>query len=503
MACRKPWERSQLIDMLPKSFVHGGLTKWRKEILFERERGMMPATIPLIAAKRAVRDLAPLRHQVRAQLRACRNIYSTVAEINQSTTSGNYDPSSERHRLLLSRLETFGLPFDEPAADYMAKYLRHMDRIEREYEHIGAYITHATRSIADGTVPISWEEYHQNMEDAYEEDPNAIARPRQHTSFVATYIRPCPVADCRGFLAAQTHACGLCDARVSKDCHELLGEGDHECLPDNVASAKLILKDTRPCPKCAVRIYKIDGCDQMWCSSCHTAFSWRTGEIETKRVHNPHYYAWMRDHNGGVPREPGDGPGGCEEDAMVSYYHVLTWLQSIIQYQDIRRRRGMRGRVDVADPEADGRMDLGDLISGIHQNMAHCREYELAYYRVRERHLLNHDVRIDYLENKIGEAEYKRELHRREKKNNKMRAIHQVIEMYVNVQEDLFRNHIATSDMAAVEALRDESAALVAYTNTCFVSVANQYNNVAPRITLVRHHYKFVRWGHDDAQMHD
>jgi len=108
MACRKPWERSQLIDMLPKSFVHGGLTKWRKEILFERERGMMPATIPLIAAKRAVRDLAPLRHQVRAQLRACRNIYSTVAEINQSTTSGNYDPSSERHRLLLSRLETFG-----------------------------------------------------------------------------------------------------------------------------------------------------------------------------------------------------------------------------------------------------------------------------------------------------------------------------------------------------------------------------------------------------------
>ena len=50
----------------------------------------------------------------------------------------------------------------------------------------------------------------------------------------------------------------------------------------------------------------------MWCTQCHTAFSWRTGEIETHVVHNPHYFQWMREQgSGAVPRAPGDVPQPC------------------------------------------------------------------------------------------------------------------------------------------------------------------------------------------------
>lgn len=54
-------------------------------------------------------------------------------------------------------------------------------------------------------------------------------------------------------------------------------------------------------------------CDQMFCSQCHTAFSWRTGEIETGRIHNPHYFQYLRTLAGGneIRREPGDIPHEC------------------------------------------------------------------------------------------------------------------------------------------------------------------------------------------------
>lgn len=68
----------------------------------------------------------------------------------------------------------------------------------------------------------------------------------------------------------------------------------------------MIRKESKPCPKCGVRISKIDGCDQMWCVECKTAFCWKTGEIETRNIHNPHYFQFLRERGGIVPRNPQD-----------------------------------------------------------------------------------------------------------------------------------------------------------------------------------------------------
>jgi hypothetical protein len=142
---------------------------------------------------------------------------------------------------------------------------------------------------------------------------------REHAAFV----RPCPNTEenCRGFLSTQWK-CNLCSMWTCKDCHEMKGptqDTPHVCNPDNLASAKLIDADTRGCPKCGARVYKISGCNQMFCTACNDcAFDWVTGRIETV-IHNPHYYAFQRQINGGhVPRAVGDILCGREIDHMTS-----------------------------------------------------------------------------------------------------------------------------------------------------------------------------------------
>jgi hypothetical protein len=117
------------------------------------------------------------------------------------------------------------------------------------------------------------------------------------------FVRACPDAECRGFLSTQWK-CGICEKRTCNKCHEIIGinnETEHTCDPANIATAELLNNDTKSCPTCGTGIYKIEGCDQMFCTMCHTAFSWRTGRLET-HIHNPHYYELMRRMGGNMQR---------------------------------------------------------------------------------------------------------------------------------------------------------------------------------------------------------
>lgn len=126
------------------------------------------------------------------------------------------------------------------------------------------------------------------------------------------FIMPCQKENCKGFLSSH-YKCGVCQDYCCSRCLDVVGPlealPDHECDQGKIATAEFIKSNTKPCPNCGTRIHKINGCDQMWCTSCKTAFSWNKGEILNGTVHNPHYFQYMRDRNNGViPRQPGDNP---------------------------------------------------------------------------------------------------------------------------------------------------------------------------------------------------
>lgn len=120
----------------------------------------------------------------------------------------------------------------------------------------------------------------------------------------------CSVVACDGLTIRGV--CNVCKTRTCCECNSIVnGDIDeHTCDPDILETIKLLKRDTKPCPKCSVPIHKIEGCDQMFCVSCHTAFSWRTGKIESGTIHNPHYFQWLRERGNEIPRNPGDDPCG-------------------------------------------------------------------------------------------------------------------------------------------------------------------------------------------------
>jgi hypothetical protein len=180
------------------------------------------------------------------------------------------------------------------------------------------------------------------------------------------YTTRCSSQGCNGYVCAEENGhCPACEKITCMDCMQLLKKengDDHICNDDDRLSAQTIRSNTTQCPKCHIPIEKSEGCDQMFCVVCFTAFSYRTGLEERGEVHNPHMYEIQRrlgiytDLRALTPfRNIGDVPCGGfptlqELTEKLSRYHPnlrmysrrLDILRTIAQVE-IRRWRPKQG----------------------------------------------------------------------------------------------------------------------------------------------------------------
>ena len=249
----------------------------------------------------------------------------------------------------------------------------------------------------------------------------------------------CPVKICRGYVDSDTMICGLCKEKTCNECHEKMEEG-HTCDPNTVETVKMMKKDTKNCPKCMEGIHKIEGCDQMYCTQCHTAFSWKTGEIVIGgRIHNPHYYEYLRKTGGGVaPREIGDIPCG-------GIPGVYTFMKK-------------HGKDN-------------ELMS-FHRLLTHVEGEELRNYRTN-RIEGNRDLRIKFLNNEITEKQFKTTLQRREKEREKKDEITQVLNTFLVAGSEILRRNTIN---------KNEFYELTSFINDAMKRVSKLYTCVVPCI---------------------
>jgi len=271
------------------------------------------------------------------------------------------------------------------------------------------------------------------------------------------FVRKCPVEDCRGFLSTQWR-CGVCEKHICSKCNEVNSIG-HECDPEAVQTMELIKKDTKGCPSCGTMITFISGCRQMWCPDCHVAFDWNTLQIDTGRIHNPHYYEFKMRHAINS-REHGDIPCGGLPD-IYELSHALNVPRSYLLE-----------RMNLPVEET--------RILQIHRSVIHIDRIELQYVYNLEEGDNNKDLRMRYMMSEIDENVFQKKIQRREKCREKKRDIHYILRMFCDSVSDFLRQFVL--DVSKRQYVVENLGALVKYTNEELKCISIRYNCVIPWI---------------------
>lgn len=409
MGCKREWNREFIDIHLTQTFRTGPLRKHRQKCLIDSERARLPSLQFFVEATRTV-------ERVSEQLLAL---------------------SKRRIALKKERAALQGLLADE--------------KIERkDYRTQMRPIINEIASLKQEIGVLTREKWNANEIITGRKAPEA----RQ-------FIMKCPGEDCRGFLSS-AWKCGTCEKNFCADCHvekKARFDDTHVCNEEAKATAQMIKKETKACPKCGIRISKIDGCDQMWCTGCHTTFSWNTGEaIVNARVHNPHYYEYLRRvHNGVIPREAGDNP--CGENHLPDNYNFARFVMDMI-------------------PRLEPKEKV--QLTNIHRSLMDIEHERIQDYPIEDTRDLTKDLNIRFLMQRLTEEEWGRSLQmvadRKEKKKEVgliLRMLHQVGVEKLRALYQLRRGNTLT--IAAKETLV-EMEALRTYTNKSLLTKAVQMN---------------------------
>ena len=427
MECKKGWNREFIDTHLTKAFRTGDLKKHRAKILMEREKAFLPAYQTFVEGLLEMRRLEPMLNLQQVEYGA----------LFQKSRNLRHDMDDLSRRLMRST----DIPEKNTIRAELKANAKEFGKTEAKIYLLKLYIAELRHTYNRA------EDQYMGINQAEREAPRE-------------FIQRCPAEDCRGYLST-AYKCGICSQFTCPECLVVKGnsrEVEHTCQDEAKASAALIRRETHPCPRCGVRIFKIDGCDQMWCTQegCETAFSWNTGKIITGTVHNPHYYEYLRRQNNGViRREPGDLPCGDLMQA-TGFFRLLQ-------------------RHPTLTP-----IHVGALMM-IHRLVMDILHERLPQFPAIRPEGMNRDINIDYLMKVITEVQWRTALEQRDTKFEKKKEIGQILQMFTQIASERLRN-VDSLTPALYDIFMKEVNDLRLYTNKCLVDVGKRMICAIPQI---------------------
>lgn len=371
-ACKSAWHREHLDTHLTRSWCEGEYRRHRADLLFDRERSLLPATQGAVAI-----------------------------ELQKRKAAEELVPLAERQVALMKEL----------------------DDVNAEVARLRYFIKHGR---------------HEGAEES----------PKERRQFIAA----CPDADCRGFLTT-AYVCGTCNRKFCADCREARTD-DHVCNPDLVATIKAIAADSRPCPKCGMAISRVSGCDQMYCTSCDTPFSWTTGkEVTNSVIHNPHYFERMRRLGKEIPAAAVVGAGGACANGWPRTFPTLFFTS---RYQQART---------------------------LYQAARHVEQVVLPSMPVESQPTDNTDLRVKYLLKDIDETKFKQMLQRRERRRAFLLELRGPHELFVALMRDAMIALIVPLSVDTTPTEMEMLKNLELFVNAPLRAIGDRYRLTVPQIS--------------------
>ena len=403
---------------------------------------------------------------------SCRNAWSQnylVMKLNRSFITNDF--KKHRKNLLLEQ-QLSRLPATMEAAD----------RVRRS-EVEQAKADEIRTKIYDLKTELRKAEYDYRK---HYNEANRIKNGTEKEGEKKQFIMPCSNKDCRGFLSTQWK-CDICEKHSCSKCFEIIGNNKndpHECKDENIKSAELIRKECRQCPgKCGANIFKTEGCDQMFCTQCHVAFSWKTGEIEKGPVHNPHWYQWQATlNNGTATRAPGDVLCG----GLITYSELRNFIINKITPNGLEK---YNKKYNINKPYGVGAvMIFRDYITELHRIVQEINHWWLRDARQRVQDLENGEpMRIEYILGRKSKEEVAKNAYKNDSSRRKYAELLNVYELLGVVgieifaamvnsknQDDVFIGEVYTH-LASYNELRQ-------YCNKQLAQISISYNQRVPQI---------------------
>ena len=410
-SCKRGWNSDFMGTNFPVSFRNGALRAHRRKVLFEREKTLLPALQIYAEYRRTIERLLTRRHELFLEFGNEYHPGDTVA-YNWKTLKNKLfvvGHNIGREKKEIKRLKEITDPIELPSVPVLLKKARETrDALKMvENELLEKVATLEPRYLA-------LKEQYDTVCQEYRDIVNLYAG-KEAGSQRREFIMRCPAEGCRGFLSS-AYKCGTCECWACVECHVSVGkekECGHTCDPNTVETAKAIKAETRPCPKCGTRIFKTDGCNQMYCvmDGCQTAFDWVSGNIVTGVIHNPHYYEWLRRREGGtLEREAGDIPCG----GMPNTWQMVTVIR------------------DVNLPE-----QLNTAVLERFRNLQELIDHRMLDYPSRLPQLANKEDDVSYLLNEITDEVWQSRLERTESKFLKKKEIGQILQTVATAGSDM------------------------------------------------------------------
>ena len=489
MNCKKVWTRAHQNTILLPSFVNNELRTHQEKVFYDREMALFPATIEVIEDRRTVEKL---NYELRI---ISEKISAMIANMRYLKTVKR----ENRRRIDLNQTQP------KMYSDVNVVELTQQNNIYSEkhrLEHDEYLQTQNKLRFISTLIRMAPEERRVVMANYIEgADPMEILETLRRTGQIreatrrarTQFIRACPIESCRGFLSQQWK-CGICNVYTCNKCNvpkcnipkttESDAEPDeHVCNPDDVATAELLAKDTKPCPQCGMGIFKIEGCDQMWCTECRTAFNWRTGQLETGHVHNPHYFEYQR-RMGTDVRNILDMP--CGALAPDQYHGIIQHLINIA-VNPTSCSNSDREQLGIPPITKDLRAKLRERAIDYAVSIDNFANRILPRYRP-DAIQNNLELRVQYLTERITKDEFTAALSRESKQFNKKIEIGQVIQTVVFGMSDILTRFIGIlrenynrtentnfCDHTKLFAIYAEIDALIDYANECLEFICKQY----------------------------